>query len=132
MNTMKKESPKRKRRWLQFRLRTILILLTVLAAGLSWMMYRLRAQRAAVQAIRDAGGDVDFHYAISDGYNVRRVDLRKTDFSDLTPFARCPNIEKLYLSHTQVKDLAPLAGLKHVRTLKMSKLLINHVCKIGI
>ena len=62
---MTEKSPKR-RRWLQFRLRTLLIAVLVLSLPLSWFavrMDRARRQREAVEVIRRFGGIVyyDWH-----------------------------------------------------------------------
>lgn len=60
---MTTESPKR--RWPQFRLRTLLIVVLVLSLPLSWLavkMERARRQREAVEAIQDLNGFVDYDY----------------------------------------------------------------------
>lgn len=51
-----------KRRWFQFRLRTLLIAILLLSLPLSWFavaLQRARRQRQAVEAIRELGGFVD-------------------------------------------------------------------------
>jgi hypothetical protein len=52
-------APKPRRRWLQFSLRTLLVLMLVLGCGLGWLAYKIKAareQRAAVDAIHKMGG----------------------------------------------------------------------------
>lgn len=54
-----------KRRWWQFRLRTLLIAVLVLSLPLGWLSWRLKQaadQRRAVGAFRDAGGLVGYDY----------------------------------------------------------------------
>jgi len=57
--------PKRKRRWYQFSLRTLLIEIVVLAVGFGWLgrnVERKRQQRDAVAAIVKMGGTTDYYY----------------------------------------------------------------------
>lgn len=61
---MTNELPKR-RRWFQFRLRTLFIAILVLSLPLSWFAVRLekaRRQREAVKVIRQLGGEVIYHW----------------------------------------------------------------------
>jgi len=58
-------SPKPRRRWLQFSLRTLIVLMLVLGAGLGWFareVQKARAQREAATAIEKLGGSVDWGY----------------------------------------------------------------------
>ena len=48
------------RRLFQFRLRTILILTTIIAVWLGWWSYKARQQREAVAVIRKTGGEVEY------------------------------------------------------------------------
>jgi len=50
------------RRWLQFSLRSMLILTAVAAIWLGWLVKQVRDQRAAVQAVRQLGGSVYYHH----------------------------------------------------------------------
>ena len=54
-----------KRRWFQFRLRTLLVVILVLSLPLSWFavrMERARRQREAVEAIEQMGGSVMYDW----------------------------------------------------------------------
>jgi hypothetical protein len=56
-------NPEPKRRWFQFSLRMLLVLIAVVAIGCGWVAYELnqaRQQRQIVAAIRHLGGDVDY------------------------------------------------------------------------
>ncbi|MCE9547087.1 MAG: hypothetical protein K8T25_16555 [Planctomycetia bacterium] len=56
-------TPKPKRRWYQYRLRTLLIVTTIIAIALGWWSYRARQQREAVAILKGGDGVVrhDFH-----------------------------------------------------------------------
>lgn len=72
---MTTEPPKR-RRWLQFRLRTLLIAILVLSVPLSWFAVRLeraRRQREAVKAIERLGGYVEFDLDLDTPYWLLRL-----------------------------------------------------------
>ena len=68
---MEVEPPKRKRRWFQFSLRTLLIFVLVCAVGSAWLgviAKRANRQRVAVETIKKAGGTVYYDYqADADG-----------------------------------------------------------------
>lgn len=122
---MTDESPKR-RHWLQFRLRTLLITFMVLSLLLSWFAMtteRARRQREAVEEIERLGGHVLYDWAseavrtgveppppksshlravLGDDYfdEVVLVDLNVTPFTedDLAP----SNLEHLLRRHTRI------------------------------
>ena len=53
------DSPKPKRRWYQYSLRTLLLFMVLCAIACSWFavkMQRVKRQQEAVEAIREAGG----------------------------------------------------------------------------
>jgi hypothetical protein len=51
-----------RRAWFRYRLRTFLILVSLIAVWLGWTVHRARTQRGAVAAIRAARGTVMFDY----------------------------------------------------------------------
>ena len=55
-----------KRRWYQFSLRTLLVVVAAIAAALGYFSERVRTQRAAVAAIREAGGSVTYDWEYRD------------------------------------------------------------------
>jgi len=65
--------PRPKRRWYQFRLRTLLLLVVLVSVGMSWFtvkLHRARRQRAAVQGILGSGGSVLYDYDYVDDGRV--------------------------------------------------------------
>jgi hypothetical protein len=57
--------PKKRLRWFQYSLRSLLLLTLLVSVGMSWIMYRVRKaerQRRAVQAIEALGGQVHYEY----------------------------------------------------------------------
>ena len=46
---------KARRRWLQFSLRGLLLLMAVLAVSLGWTMHKVRRQRLAIGALEEMG-----------------------------------------------------------------------------
>lgn len=57
-----------RRRWFQFRLRTLLIALIAVSIPLGWYLNRVRIQQQAVAEIRAAGGSVIYDWQVSDSY----------------------------------------------------------------
>ncbi len=67
--TEQPDKPKPRRRWLQFRLRTLLLLVLVLCGWLAWMRYEAREQREAVEWVREMGGSVTYDYEMGNRIN---------------------------------------------------------------
>jgi hypothetical protein len=64
--------PKRKRRWFQFSLRTLLIGVTLLAVLLGVISFRANRQRMAVEAIKKLDGKVAYDFETNEeGWDVR-------------------------------------------------------------
>ena len=59
------DKPKPRRRWLQFSLRTLFIVVTVFCVWLGFVVSKAREQRLAVEAIRAVGGYVSYNYQYS-------------------------------------------------------------------
>ena len=119
-------TPTPRRRWLQFSLWTVLVLMLVLGCGLAWFAREVQrewAQREAAVAIRKLGGRVAY-VAVSGGMiptavawlgalidddlsgDVAAVSLEGTRVSDagLMHLQRLTQLTELYLSDTQVSD----------------------------
>jgi len=133
------DTPKSTRRWLQYRLRTLLALVLLASIGMSWFMVRrqvVEKQIEAVNAIREAGGKVFYFQGRfnADGdefvgealpkpawlqalmgkarvFQVRLNDTatRITD-AELQHVKELTSLNHLFLENTFVTD----AGLKHI------------------
>jgi len=65
MQSATADTPKPKRRWYQYSLRTLLLFMLLASIGLSWLAVKLkqaREQKEAVRAIEEAGGWVIHDY----------------------------------------------------------------------
>ena len=124
------------RRRLQFRLRTLLIAMTLSAIPFPWIGWEFeqaRREQAVAAWVRGMGGGINSEnvqgVVLWDGYvpgwwrrrldrwfgpAVRRVDLGGTAVRDLSRLAELENIVSLSASDTQVKDLSFLADLTNL------------------
>ena len=133
MTTDHPNPSKPRRRWFQYSLRTLLVLVTVLCVWLAVTANRARKQREAVAAIEAVGGVVYYEYQtksgqkppgpkwlrelIGDEYfvSVVLVDFNETQVTDagLMHLKGLTKLELLYLNRTQITD----AGLEHLKGL---------------
>ena len=144
MTTEPTTTPKPRRRWLQFSLRTLMVLMLVIGCGFGWLAYQIkqaRQQREAANVIEKLGGTIDWH-PTSGGMietamaragkllgqdllvDVRSVYLDNTPVTDagLEHLRGLTQLEWLNLSHTQVAD----DGLAHLRGMtRLQELLLN-------
>jgi hypothetical protein len=138
--------PKTPLRWYQYRLRTLLIIMTVFAAWMAWVSHRAQQQKIAVQMIRTLGGDIIYDYQkrkdknigdidpealppgsvwlrnfIGEDYfqSVVQVSLTKTSVTDddLAVLEKLPDLEILDLTETKITSKG-LAHLEGMRRLK--------------
>jgi hypothetical protein len=140
---MTTDTPKRKRRWFQFRLRTLLLLVTVFAVWFGWLAHQARQQKETVAWVREMEGTVYYDYEVDeDGQpiddakppgpkwlrdivgidfmaDVVEVNLTFTQVSDVTPLAGLTSLQELTLINTPVSDLTPLAGLTNLQKLDL-------------
>ncbi len=133
-------APKPRRRYLQFSLRTFLVVLTLVCVWFGWQVNQANQQRKAVAWVLEMGGSVQYDYEVDDAGNtiadakptspellrdfyhqVEVVHLRNTQVSDLTPLANLQSLKCLDLTDTQVSDLTPLANMKRLGRLHVSK-----------
>jgi Leucine Rich repeat len=134
----KTDPPKRKRRWLQFSLRTLLLTTFVIAATTGWLGKRIEdkhRERDEVAAIVKGGGRVAYDYekngtsrgpswlrsVLGEDFfgTVVEADLSGTAVTDdgLAALASLANLETLDISDTRVTD----AGLLHAARLRNLK-----------
>jgi len=143
MDADTEKTAKPRRRWLQFSLRTLLIVVTVWSVPLGWVGWRLgevRRERATITWVEKMGGGVYYqsNYKPDDrswweestdkwfgervrlvGFHYRLMDFRYRQVSDLSPLAELKNLEVLLLHNTQVSDLSPLVELKSLKGLHL-------------
>lgn len=130
-------NPNPHRRWLQFSLRTLLIVMTLLAMALGTAMLPAERQRRAVRTVRGLGGSVSYADPLAeeslfvsqlrvrlgrDYFDVvKEIDLVGTPASDqdLAQLRRLTHVERLFLDDTQVTD----AGLENLQGLKQTQML---------
>ena len=121
-------SPKAKRRWLQFSLRTLLVLMLVISVPLGWLSLKLKqatVQRHAVDRIEQMGGTVWYAYQRDNwghfigkqdaaSYHTCQAATARLFGDDLTA---C--ITGVDLSRRSIKDedLACLLSLRHLEVL---------------
>ncbi len=122
------------RRFLQFRLRTLLILLTVAALPLAWANARLqqsRGEEAALRWVKSVGAALNVIYQQPGnawesrcdhwlGKRMQTATIRVRGETDLSPLAQLSNLENLtlYLG-SKPTDLSALANLKQLKTLRI-------------
>ena len=125
--------PRRRRRWLQFGLGTLLGLVTLTAVWLGAIVNRAERQRRAVAAVQHLGGDVAFadegdgilwwtpewlRAWAREGYfrpvtMVSLMSVTEVSDADLTHLKGLTGLQRLWLQDTKVSD----AGLVHLERL---------------
>lgn len=129
-----------KRRWLQFSLRTLLVMMTMACVGLAWLAYQrneVRKREAAIAAIEEMGGEIHFDemqpfrpvwlhmlFSSRSPAEVVGVNLDGTNASDddLSLVAGLTKLEWLILFNTPVTDagLVQLADLTNLEELTLN------------
>ncbi len=127
-------APKPRRRYLQFSLRTFLVLLTLVCVWFGWQVNRVNRQRKAVAWVLQMGGSVLYDYQydgnlisyakptgpewlLDFNHQVVLVELAYAPVSDLAPLTKLKILQALDISNTQANDLTPLANLKSLKWL---------------
>jgi hypothetical protein len=132
------EPQKRKRRWLQYSLRSLLAFTMVCAITFGWLgkkIERKREERDAVDAIRKIGGGVRYDYQIADGVKHEpfgprwlRAILGEDFFSEVTVVDGPQRQVKLDALLESLKDFPKLDALTLNRTATTDAELSN-VCE---
>ena len=135
MSLGEKQAPKPKRRWFQFRLRTLLVMVALAAGAFRWLdlwinreLDQRRREKATIAWIEGMSGSLFFDGNEYDGYGqiswwlktkdtwfgprVATVVLSQEEVSDISPLKELKSLEQIYLSGTSVTDLTPLAGFE--------------------
>ena len=136
------DKPKPKRRWLQFSLRTMFLVMTVFCIWIAITAKRARDQKLAVEAIREMGGRVFYEHQIGNPsdplipewlrrfigdeyfFSVNGIQLEGPDFDDASLIAieQMTDAKLLALTDTKITDtgLVHLKGLTKVETLVLN------------
>ncbi len=112
-----------RRRWLQFRLRTLLIAILVLSLPLSWLAVKIRSgrrQREAAGAVLRVGGAVSYNCGIVCRFRVPSWldELLGTDFSVVNGV--CLDHHKTHGRPVGDNDLALLSPLTNLKYLDLT------------
>jgi hypothetical protein len=132
----KADPPKRKRRWFQFSLRTLLIVVTLLALPLCWLGLKVdeaRQQQTAVVAIRKLGGFVAYDYQFdSQGHDLPGATLPGPAWlHSLLGDDFFRNVYGVILLDPSVKD-ADLEQLKALTQLRYVSVFGTNVTDVGV
>lgn len=120
------ENPKR--RWNQFSLKTMLVVMTLLCigpgAGVAYWRIEIRKRDAADFAVRSLGGVCWYHYGQIRAVEVSLGDTKTAD-ADVARIASLPGLSEvrtMNLGRTRITD----AGMVHLACLKNLKVLNLH------
>ncbi len=137
MSLEEKQTASPKRRWFQFRLRTLLVLVCLASGVFRWVGWELdqrRREKVAIAWVEEMGGKVSFDFKDSSGVEKSWLERTKDIWlgksvvsvssqsmvvnSDLLPLSALKNLTILYL-RTSASDLSPLADLKRLKYLDL-------------
>jgi internalin A len=110
-----------KRRWFQFSLRTLLLLVAVLAVWLGWHTYRVKQQREAVLTVEEVGGLVRYDYQWTRGGTTAPPN-RPSWLARLVGVDHVHDVVSITLAHNKSvtdADLRQLSALKNLRDLNL-------------
>jgi len=130
------------RRRFAFRLRTLIIIVTLIGLALfpvAAKVQKAREQKRTVAWVLANGGVVGYDWQSQESdatsptgpkwlrrllgdeffQTVQRVNLNHTRVDDLAPLRKLTSLRQLYLWHTPVHDLSPLQGLTNLQQLHL-------------
>ena len=122
----------RLRPWLRFRLRTLLIMVAILAIPFGWRAHQIRSEKAAIAWVEELGGEVNYEYRPNETIlekataawlgrkKAERIYLSYQKVTDVSPLAKLKEAKLICLQSTQVGDLTPLVNLKQLETLDLT------------
>jgi Leucine-rich repeat (LRR) protein len=150
-NEIMLDPPGTRRRWFQFRLRTLLVMTVLTGTGLTAIripLQRARAQQHAVKAILNMGGTIDYsdqyswpewlRISLGDelGKNVSAVYLADKTLAeaDLMHVQAFPQLTSLNLDRTHITDAAMLhlEGLTQLRELSLAEAQITNAGMVSL
>ena len=131
-----------RRRWYQYRLRSLVILIALLAIPMGWLSWELRQSRQrqeSIDWIQEMGGMIEYEGGENPGWwrqvrdkcfgrlprtvnQIYRSNLTSwlgasTNLKDISPLARLTSVRELYISKNDVSDLSPLGKMKNLEVL---------------
>ncbi len=130
------------RRWYQFRLRSLLILMAILSVPLAWLGHELRlrwAEERSVSIVKASGGSVEFEYfqrlkvPEEHGFEVRLGELREQTRWEAWKDRRLgPRVYVVdyHITDGVVQDLAPLAAFDRLQLLDISDVRISNLAAL--
>jgi hypothetical protein len=148
----------RTRNWRQFRLRSLLVLTTVVAAGLAFYFSAAKRAERAIESLQSSGAEVFYNYQRRgghSGYSLRVeppgpvaarqivgsgffqdaewINVAGTPLSveELAPVAELPSVRQLNLDACNIGD-AHLVHLSNLRLVEWLDLKMNHITDAGL
>ena len=125
-----------RRRWLQFSLRTMLLLMVPVACVAAWMGAEYRKglrQKEAIAWVEKMRGQIEYDDEATQNdwrrqwfgewfpESVKVIDFyyseSRDEITDIAPLAELKNLERLGIVYTHVSDLSPLTKLENLRQL---------------
>jgi hypothetical protein len=129
----KAKPPKRRRRWFQFSLRTLMLMMLLVGVGMTWLValkHQAERQRIAVETILKDGGFVTYDYQehtlpsgvttysdnatppgplwlrkpLGDDFFVNVIGARIVTQAGLDQLARLPRLQRLEISTAVITD----------------------------
>ena len=135
---------KSRRRWLRFGLRSLLVLMSVIAITFAFVLDAVRRDERAIAAIEAVDGEVFrdpsatgkyLRYVLPESLSdqlssswfntVKHVDFSQSDATDVSMLEDLPAIKYLCLQCTDVTDFAPITKLQNLRSISFECTLVN-------
>lgn len=140
-STERGSTPKNGRKWLRFSLRTALLVFTLVAVWLAWLVPRIQKQRAAVQWMEGFGRTVYYShmrkpkgqrdapvpqwlidiFGIDTFATIDMVWLDDRPVGDISLVRNLPNVNHFELTNGEVTDVSPLSGLTKLKHVAISQ-----------
>ena len=131
-NDKPEEETEPKRRWYQYSLRSLVLVMTVVCLWLGYISNEARKQRNAVAWVEEMGGHVEYDYEPLNPIDVKIQD-GKVYFYEIVPEPPGPDwlrewigidyfsdVARVYLMDTIIKDLSQLESLTNLKLLTLS------------
>jgi hypothetical protein len=145
------QAPKTRRRWFQFSLRAMLVLISLLTIPLGWVAIERRQskyERHTADKIRASGvfvqmsGKFDLNESTQPwwravlsslfGDRVQVVTLNEgSSFTDLTMLSGLTSLKGLVLENSEISDLSPVAGLAQLELLGLSNTQVRDLSPVA-